>query len=580
MRVIIASSIDSPAGLEFTHIEPDTGEQYAILSHTWGADGDEVIYTDILEGKARSRVTYENKIAFTCRRAVADGFRYVWIDTCCIDKSSSAELSEAINSMFNWYRHSAVCYALLSDVPSTSEINSYNSAFARSRWFTRGFTLQELLAPPDVVFYSEDWIELGTKASLGDTLATITKIDMAVLIGDRPIEATSIANRMGWAANRVTKRPEDIAYCLMGIFSVNMPLLYGEGSKAFIRLQEEIMKTSTDYSLFAWFDETAPDDELKGVLARSPSMFSRTSAICPFVPSGKREPYSMTNMGLSIQLPVSELADSEGIFVACIHCPTPDASEGTMFGIYLKKLDTAKNDRRFSRVRAATYYSLSVYEHSSKMDIYLSIYPTPWDVTASPNSPLSRPFIRFDQLPLPGWVQYYALSLTVYPSGKTYTIADHSRWRRLIHESFPAVYLREGENKISCAMSIKLSEVERFLILFGTGDSASTMVYYVVNMRDGLHKPDYSPDRIPDIHELEALFHRAIPLGNTSRSGSAEFCLRKDQHKGREINVQVNVRRLPISEKSKVRTPKKGDTETEDSKSGLRKQLSRLKLLG
>lgn len=119
-----------------------------------------------------------------------------------------------------------------------------------SRWFTRGWTLQELIAPVDVIFYSQKWDPLGAKQ--GDPLnndwrfpyllSDITGIDGDVLLGSLTLEDLSVATKMKWAANRHTTRTEDTAYCLMGIFSVNMPLLYGEGSRAFIRLQEEILK--------------------------------------------------------------------------------------------------------------------------------------------------------------------------------------------------------------------------------------------------------------------------------------------------------------------------------------------------
>lgn len=572
MRVIIASSVDSPEGLKLTNIDPDATEPYAILSHTWGAEEDEVVYADILEGKARSRLTYETKVAFTCRLAIADGYKYVWIDACCIDKSSSAELSEAINSMFQWYRKSAVCYAFFSDVPSTTKINETDSAFARARWFTRGFTLQELLAPPNVIFYSKDWISLGTKASLSNTLATITKVDIEVLIGDCPIEATSIANRMGWAANRVTKRPEDIAYCLMGIFSVNMPLLYGEGSKAFIRLQEEIMKSSTDHSLFAWIDESAPEDELKGVLAQSPSMFSKTSAVSPFTRWGKQEPYFMTNMGLSIQLPVNEMRDFKGIRVACFHCPTPETPHETFFGIFLKALDTAKDNMRFARVRAAQYYPVNVYQYSGKMDVYLDIHPSPQNVTAVPVPLFSRPLIRFENRPW--WSAYELVSLTVYPGGQTYF---HNQGSTLGHWPLSKIYLRQGKKQISCAVLIKNAKDERFLILLGTWDDATIPAYHVVDMQEDLRKSDYSPDQIPNLHELELFYHRPKLLGEMFQFGATQVHLAQTKQNGREHNIQVNVRRI-ADKMGKVGAPKKGDVEPESSSSNLRKQLSRMKL--
>ncbi|KAI1130612.1 heterokaryon incompatibility protein-domain-containing protein [Nemania abortiva] len=228
--------------------------EFAILSHTWGA-GEvtlqdwESLPTADLELKEGYR-----KINYCCKQALEDGYEWVWIDTCCIDKSSSAELSEAVNSMFQWYQDAAICYAHLTDVQDDTSEDSLLTALSRSRWFTRGWTLQELLASSDIVFYSENWKKLTTKLNSVETLSTITGIEKEYLEG-APLEAASAAKKMSWAASRETTRIEDIAYCLLGIFDVNMPLIYGEGKKAFKRLQEEIMKAHPeDHTLFAWGD--------------------------------------------------------------------------------------------------------------------------------------------------------------------------------------------------------------------------------------------------------------------------------------------------------------------------------------
>ncbi|KAH8656013.1 heterokaryon incompatibility protein-domain-containing protein [Tricladium varicosporioides] len=224
---------------------------YAILSHTW--DRDETSFQEIcsdhatLEGKGGFE-----KIKAACKVAHSDGFKYIWIDTCCIDKASSAELSEAINSMFRWYQDADVCYVFLSDVHTTSDPKSQDSQFRSSRWFTRGWTLQELLAPRNLTFYTSSWEELGTKYDLHYLISQITTIPSTVLVNWKGAIAYSIAQKMSWAASRFTTREEGRAYCLMGIFNINMPMLYGEGRSAFRRLQEEIMKRNHDQSLFAW----------------------------------------------------------------------------------------------------------------------------------------------------------------------------------------------------------------------------------------------------------------------------------------------------------------------------------------
>jgi len=228
---------------------------YAILSHTWGDD--EVSFEDWLAlTKSPNDIVSKQgyrKIDLACQQAIRERLEWVWIDTCCIDSKSSAELSEAINSMFRWYKGAEVCYAYLSDVPFSDSQPENEKHISGSRWFTRGWTLQELLAPSNVVFYSEDWQLLGTKSGLCDLLCSVTRIDQKFLRGEVPLESAGIAKRMSWAANRDTSRTEDIAYCLLGLFDINMPLLYGEGKKAFLRLQAELMKSYPyDHSLFAW----------------------------------------------------------------------------------------------------------------------------------------------------------------------------------------------------------------------------------------------------------------------------------------------------------------------------------------
>jgi hypothetical protein len=227
---------------------------YAILSHRWGPDDQEVNYKDIEEGRGKYKAGYA-KIQFCVDQAAKDNLKYCWIDTCCIDKTSSAELSEAINSMFRWYKNAKHCYVYLSDV-STSAINSLDTAitsrtrqsqaFRQSEWFTRGWTLQELLAPTSVKFYSAQGEKLGDRSSMALELADITGIPILAL-RDTPLSHFSVTERMLWAAKRHSKREEDSAYSLLGIFDVHMPLIYGEGrEKAFTRLQKMIRESSED----------------------------------------------------------------------------------------------------------------------------------------------------------------------------------------------------------------------------------------------------------------------------------------------------------------------------------------------
>ncbi|PIL28941.1 hypothetical protein GSI_08988 [Ganoderma sinense ZZ0214-1] len=192
------------------------------------------------------------KVRDACVIALAQGYKYIWIDSCCIDKTSSAELSEAINSMYFWYREAAVCYAFLADVPFDDNPRATGSKFRTSRWFTRAWTLQELIAPQVVLFLSTDWRIIGSKSSLAAVVEEVSSVLRAVLRKQKAIEDVSVARRMSWAASRVSTRLEDRAYSLLGIFDINMPTLYGEGGHAFIRLQQEILKQIPDQSLFAW----------------------------------------------------------------------------------------------------------------------------------------------------------------------------------------------------------------------------------------------------------------------------------------------------------------------------------------
>ena len=191
------------------------------------------------------------KLRKACAAARADYFSRLWVDSSCIDKTSSAELSEAINSMYAWYRDAAVCYAYLQDVSLPDDPHHPESAFCRSRWFTRGWTLQELIAPRVVIFMSQQWEVIGTKESLADVIEAITGIDRDILTHRKSPDDVCVAARMSWAASRSKTRVEDEAYCLMGIFGIVMTPIYGEGDHAFRRLQEEILKCIPDDTIFA-----------------------------------------------------------------------------------------------------------------------------------------------------------------------------------------------------------------------------------------------------------------------------------------------------------------------------------------
>ncbi|KAL1866038.1 hypothetical protein Daus18300_006939 [Diaporthe australafricana] len=295
--------------LEFREFYGPKTVRYAVLSHTW-TDGEEISYRDFLDlNPAWITKSGFQKVQGACRIARKDGVEWIWIDTNCIDKSSSAELSEAINSMYAWYREASICYAYLSDVPdiNLSERDSLRH-FRRSRWFTRGWTLQELIAPRALVFYSQSWKKIGHRSDkfLLGTISGTTGVPTSILTGKEKLHQISLAKKMSWAARRVTTRVEDMAYCLLGIFDVNMPLLYGEGAKAFTRLQEEIIKTSNDHTIFCWTRHkraNVPPD-WTSMLAPSPQAFADSGDFIPVDAWENPMPYPMTNLGLSIHLPL------------------------------------------------------------------------------------------------------------------------------------------------------------------------------------------------------------------------------------------------------------------------------------
>ncbi|KAK3305303.1 uncharacterized protein B0T15DRAFT_493479 [Chaetomium strumarium] len=257
--------------------------RYAILSHTW--DEDETLFED-LRGKPPGPLN-------TGKAGDAK------IDTCCINKSSSAELSEAINSMFEWYRACQICYAYLSDVTDGDE-----AAPQSSRWLTRGWTLQELIAPDEVVFCNKYWEIIGNRRDLAAHLSNLTRIDEAILHRDPGVDVNrllaeiGVAARMSWIRHRQTTRKEDMAYCLMRLFDVNMPLLYGEGTKAYTRLQQEIIKNIDDQSILAhWTLGTR--DGWEGLLARVPprSQFLRVPLLAKVLKvSSLRPPDNSTEL--------------------------------------------------------------------------------------------------------------------------------------------------------------------------------------------------------------------------------------------------------------------------------------------
>ena len=448
MRLIHSST------LELKDFPSDRIPPYAIFSHTWGID--EVLHADMENGTAKDKAGY-GKITFACSQAAADNIDYVWADTCCIDKKSSAELSESINSMYLWYKKSRICYAYLADVPSDVNAEGWESALAASRWFRRGWTLQELIAPPDLRFFSYDWVNIGTKLTLRNIVVEITGIDVEILIGKRGPESTSVAKRMSWASQRSTTRVEDVAYSLMGLFDVNMPLLYGEGEKAFMRLQEEIMKQSDDQSLFAWINPDVHEDSHHGLLAQSPADFSNSADVVPYRSSGLSNPFSMSNKGLRIELPLRYR--DKNIYMGALDCPVPPLHEGYL-GIYLKRMPYGEH--QYVRLEAGRHHQVSSTKRGKPQFIYVrqhQINPEYLDVYPLHILQLRRgPGKDFYRL-----ISVYSQSDAFHPPASSAQLCD---WTP--DNTRHTFRIRKLKNQLAAALLFELSGGKRFVVLLGS----------------------------------------------------------------------------------------------------------------
>jgi hypothetical protein len=341
-----------------------------------------------LHAQIRSKRGFK-KIMNTCRQAKAWGLGWAWVDTCCIDKTSSAELSEAINSMYQWYKASSICYVYLSDVlrPEVSDSRQFRS----SRWFTRGWTLQELIAPSKMEFFGLGWKYIGSRASLGTIISNITNIPVSLMTERRCWRWSfhdcdfSVAQKMSWAASRKCTRIEDSAYCMIGLFDIAMPLLYGEGKKAFLRLQEEIFRTTDDHSLLAWTATSHPATWQRpwapaSVFAVSPLNFVNSSNIVRLHEEGG-DPSAVTKKGLQISLPLKEGSHltsqrytwescPEETFHAILNCGIRRAGETNRI-LLLVARDTGSNkDVKQSRCysRLVTSEHVGVHDHGEFQD--------------------------------------------------------------------------------------------------------------------------------------------------------------------------------------------------------------------
>lgn len=322
---------------------------YAILSHTWNR-GQEVSFQEMRAAAADSPLPGSRsppksgwrKIDMTCRQAAEEGLQYAWVDTCCIDKSSSAELSEAINSMFRWYERAAVCYVYLSDLAfvTAAQLNT-----GHCRWFSRSWTLQEMVAPANVKFYNRDWEFCFSKASASAVLSRITGVNIDVLEHRMDLSEISVAQKMSWAAKRQATRIEDLAYSLLGLFGINMPLLYGEEEKAFLRLQTEIVNSFPDPTIFAWMLPGPQGWESPSGGVSETNMFSGVMAWCPklFKNCGELErltdqvlmEMSMSNRGIKLRAQFGLRKHAEGYAKRGLVLPVCHI-QGRAYGIWMR----------------------------------------------------------------------------------------------------------------------------------------------------------------------------------------------------------------------------------------------------
>ncbi|KAJ8518481.1 hypothetical protein ONZ45_g4467 [Pleurotus djamor] len=317
--------------------DQNTVARYAIASHRW--DRQELAFVDRedLKSMEMKKQTAYAKFKGLCKAAEASGCRFVWIDTLCIDNTNAPELDESIRSMFSWYRNAYVCIVYLGQSDDESDI-------AKDTWFSRGWTLQELLAPKRIQFYSRDWNklgminrcsneaykesspndesnpesdpklhgeDLGSESQLLKNISRVSYVSLEHLI--KPLspcpELAPVAFR--YISIRETTRPEDISYCLLGLLDVQMPIAYGEGSeRAFYRLQLACAQSSSDRALFDWRGEPS---RWNSMLACSPKVFKASRSIVQGVGFGDEEvlahenldeddSFTFTNSGLRIMM--------------------------------------------------------------------------------------------------------------------------------------------------------------------------------------------------------------------------------------------------------------------------------------
>ncbi|KAI3326790.1 heterokaryon incompatibility protein-domain-containing protein [Xylariaceae sp. AK1471] len=385
MRLIDVRTTFSESKIAFKEIQELNATKYLIVSHAWGwsnqtnnwGNPQEEIDFEVasMPFTEINRLTSLNKIKSACRLAASRKIDYVWIDTCCIDQKNSTEVTEGINSMFEWYHKSELCAVYLADLHYENK-DGPNELYERlkaCRWFERGWTLQELLAPTQVYFYDKNWTFIGTKKDLAVNIESITGIDRESVENPSSISLRSIAHKMAWASNRKTTKPEDRAYSLIGIFNVNIPMIYGEGVvRAFHRLQKEITMTTSELSVFGWEDER--NREFYSMLADSPDVFASGRDLNGYIPE---QHYNMTNKGIHMTYSLRKVPRKQGNrcyfqwLLPIGYRSSTESSDPDVIGILLRKIDTQafvryngnslvryteQEFRKFPRTQSQTFY--------------------------------------------------------------------------------------------------------------------------------------------------------------------------------------------------------------------------------
>ncbi|KAI1736473.1 heterokaryon incompatibility protein-domain-containing protein [Xylaria scruposa] len=382
---------------------PDPFPQYAILSHTWISPMDEITYQDFKQrkGDIDNDIFKQKgwaKLRGFCNRAHKDGWEWAWMDNCCIDKTNPADLQEAINAMFRWYQNAGICYAYLEDVdtnkilecsdlvnetiPTNSDLDvggkdnvadptsfchmALKAFMVKAKWFTRGWTLQELLAPPYLVFVDRTWRRIGTRESWANEIKTASRIEARYLTSFNPADFTScsIATRFSWASRRETTVEEDEIYSLLGMFGISLPLIYGEGRlRAFNRLQRELITVYNDDSIFAW-KALPPQSRLpgalqngynpgRGILAPSIREFWDAFSVKSFGFYGSS--FSMTNRGIEINAKRWRRKDDPSICLIRLNCGTEPSGH---IGISLTRVDDS-----YERLQVEKLYDMRTIDY-------------------------------------------------------------------------------------------------------------------------------------------------------------------------------------------------------------------------